>query len=460
VWHVRSFKSIVRCVFLAALIILLASGLDIPVEAMDDSTPSTTKVALLPECGSQDATNAVKQTLANGPDKTLNIELLDIDDPFESFFDKDKGVRECIGKAILNAGEMTLVYEFSIRKSDPTRYLIRTHTQDADVSSLIPDEKPDPGDVKEMQGVWIRDTYTKHWTLAFSPAALAAVPAYRQWHRTFTDPGCGGQTYVPGLVGQIRCVPAETTHDDRTTLSFGDKYVNIVGESGTHSVFRIVHYRPSIVLAYCHSDGKPCSGTIEIERTADGFEQEHVRLRRESEPETEPEHSSTAAPPQFAQWRIMVPKSEQEANPYLAPALDAYESEAACEDAIKHLSNGHDHLTCAIADQPAHQQAEKQEQQDSTSCGALYPCRLKAIIDDSDWQAVLSALSFGMQTGSKTQIKWTAKINKHKGYVQADTASASDPHCRVFRIVSFMGVDTGNDSVTVCRKPDGSFAVN
>src|ERR1035438_6447014 len=70
--------------------------------------------------------------------------------------------------------------------------------------------------------------------------------------------------------------------------------------------------------------------------------------------------------------------------------------------------------------------ATEDQQPSNDGCGAPYPCRLQAIIDHTDWQPVLSALSFAMQANVKTQVKWIGNTHGHKGYVQQDRQQVSD----------------------------------
>ena len=89
-------------------------------------------------------------------------------------------------------------------------------------------------------------------------------------------------------------------------------------------------------------------------------------------------------------------------------------------------------------------------------CGEPYPCRLQAVIDHTDWQPVLSALSFAMQTNVKTRVEWSGNQKGHKGYVQQNGQKESDPHCKIFYIGSNTG---GYDKVTACQQAGGAITV-
>jgi hypothetical protein len=99
------------------------------------------------------------------------------------------------------------------------------------------------------------------------------------------------------------------------------------------------------------------------------------------------------------------------------------------------------------------------QQPSNDGCGAPYPCRLQAIIDHTDWQPVLSALSFAMQTNVKTQVKWSGNQMGHKGYVQQDGQGTATPNCKVFLISSSMESDTGTDKVTACQQSGGAITI-
>ncbi len=94
------------------------------------------------------------------------------------------------------------------------------------------------------------------------------------------------------------------------------------------------------------------------------------------------------------------------------------------------------------------------------SCGLPYPCRLQAIIDRSDWQPVMSAITAEMhRLSGENKENWSSPKNSHKGYVQLHTPKSSAPVCREFEVVSFMGKDTGKEKVTACQQADGTVTV-
>ena len=94
--------------------------------AAASSIGSSSSSSGFPTCDSKEATDDLKETLANNADSnTEKVQLLDWSNLAEVSFDEKAGLRECVGDIVLNTGNETVSYTFRRAKSDPSQILVQ-----------------------------------------------------------------------------------------------------------------------------------------------------------------------------------------------------------------------------------------------------------------------------------------------------------------------------------------------
>jgi len=190
----------------------------------------------LPLCDSDAAEQDVKKTFADSAAAPiLNVKLLELDNPFEVYVDESKGMRACVGTAMLNTGEKAIYYKFSASKKDPSRHFISIEQLDFDLGAdNVPDKNLSPQDLEAVKG---------SWHLIHNRADL--------------------------------------------TLDVGDKYAVVHYRSDDEmppDTFRILRVKPVLKLGFRHSDGKfdsSCGekiGTQDVDKSAGRYNYHETRL--------------------------------------------------------------------------------------------------------------------------------------------------------------------------------------